>query len=119
MALVLAVTILGSILMAQGVRRVLAERRLSEVYTQRQQAQQLLQLGIAKAAELSQSGNLTSGSWKIAAGILHPKDPARIDFDVSDDEVTVTAFFPDHPDRFLLVTETIPHPENSDPARQP
>ena len=85
----------------------------------RQQAQQLLQLGIAKAAELSQSGNLTSGSWKIAAGILHPKDPARIDFDVSDYEVTVTAFFPDHPDRFLLVTETIPHPENSDPARQP
>ncbi|MEP3481659.1 MAG: hypothetical protein ABJZ55_20620 [Fuerstiella sp.] len=106
MIMVIAVTIIGTILLTQGVRSVLNERRTMPANFQQQQANHLLQSGIRRLKALPSSDDVQSGAWKFTKGTIHETQTGEVKVQVQDGTITVSATYPLESETPVTVSES-------------
>lgn len=107
MILVVAVTIIGTILFTQAVRSVLNERRALPAAFEQQQVQQLLKTGVQKLKALPSINAVQSGEWAFEKGTLHPNQTGLLAVVVVDDQVTISATYPLQSDTPIRMSEIL------------
>lgn len=107
MILVVAVTMIGTVLLTQGVRSVVSERRAMPAMLQQQQAKHLLQVGLRKLKALPSLNDVQPGVWQFAKGILHTGQTGELKVTVAGGIVTISARYPLESDTPISVSQTL------------
>lgn len=107
MILVVAVTMIGTVLLTQGVRSVVSERRAMPAMFQQQQAKHLLQVGLRKLKALPSLDDVQPGDWQFAKGILHTGQTGELKVTVAGGIVTISARYPLESDTPISVSQTL------------
>ena len=106
MVMVIAVTIIGTILLTQGVRSVLSERRTMPANFQQQQAKHLLQTGIRKLKALPSIDDVQPGAWNFTKGTIHETQTGAVTVKVQNETVTISARYPLESETPVTVSES-------------
>lgn len=107
MIFVVAVTIIGTVLLAQGVRSVLNERRAMPAVFEQQQAQHLLKAGLQQLKSLPSMDDVRPGDWKFARGTLHPEQTGVLQISVVAGTVKISARYPLESDTPITVSDIL------------
>lgn len=107
MIMVIAVTIIGTILLTQGVRSVLNERRAIPAAFEQQQVLQLLQTAVQKLKALPAIDDVQAGEWAFPAGTLHANQSAKISVTIDQGSVVISATYPLESDTPVTVSEIL------------
>ncbi|MEZ6058775.1 MAG: hypothetical protein R3C19_00265 [Planctomycetaceae bacterium] len=106
-AMVLVLLLLTSLLVAQYVRRAVADRRQMKQELQYVQTQQLAGAGVRRATAAMLRGDYNGETWTIPAGVIHQTNTATVLIRVDDSFATVVARYPSNEDLPVQVTRKV------------
>ena len=106
--MVLLVLILIAGLIAEFVRRAVADRRQFRAEHQHQQATLLVEAGIRRLrASRTADDSYAGETWQIPAGVVHDSNTGSVEISIADNTAVVTASYPANQDIPFRVTRSV------------